>query len=841
MGTTIKNGIAITRLRPTEGGGGSSIEFIKSVSAETTPEGVSWKDGATTITGTLAASASTIGKIYLVRTGTKAKDVYEEYVTTEDGGVYSWERLGQKVEVLSHPYISLERLKDYLYRVTFDSLPAEVGNGGAFVGGCSSFVKDGKLHRSLDFNYDNSAEFIVVTKDFEGMAFITGLNDGAMNDSKIAQLPYRVNDGQNRYGISMATHVLFNDWQWTGAGDKSIALTKLPYLVLSNVRSMATIADDLDGILDNVASTEGLDALGYLLQIIVTDGTTTYAIMPPLTDGEGYVLQDISSNPKMTNFRWVADETVERADLQTRPTGVERFNMMPCALSELRFTKAYEAPDRLSEFIGINDTDKDSTDAELEAIYDLARAKYLTRTRNGETWQSLHAAVYGDGIEELYVQEDYDSNLAKYEKPSSGIPESDLSQTVKDKLNLKEVIYGYYYEGAFYEESTHETLITPASEREYVDLEGNVPYIWKDGEYVAIGGGGGGGDVICDIDDTLASVLLRWPLLGLSIKSLVRDYPSLADGLLAHPDLAPQYVASKDVLDENEGLDASVAAYPALVSALASTPEIGAVIVANEGLDAVVAAYPSVASLLVANPSLVPSVIQYPAVAKAMAKWPALAPVLVSEPRYIPYLAEDEIIAHSLVETGRRAWLVGDGTAYINTGLYQLEWPLKVKTNVAYNTNTEMYLGGNYSSGSNGSRVGIASSKHTMYSGSNYQPISTAVVLKQEYAVEFEFSGLTGKKMTVDGAVNENTSAANKVGANNLPFGFFSGKGNAVSNNLNGRISDADLTIGESTYHYIPAMYGGKYGYLETTTMEFKGNNNTSGQFYAMTTIKNNG
>lgn len=431
--------------------------------------------------------------------------------------------------------------------------------------------------------------------------------------------------------------------------------------------------------------------------------------------------------------------------------------------------------------------------------------------------------------------------LAKYSKPSSGIPESDLSQTVRDKLNLKEVIYGYLYEGQFYEESTHETLITPASEREYVDLEGNVPYIWKDGEYVAIGGGGGGGDVICDIDDALASVLLRWPLLGLSIKSLVRDYPSLADGLLAHPDLAPQYVASKDVLDENEGLDESVAAYPTLVSALASTPEIGAVIVANEGLDAVVAAYPSVASLLVANPSLVPSVIQYPAVAKAMAKWPALAPVLVSEPRYIPYLAEDEIIAHSLVETGRRAWLVGDGTAYINTGLYQLEWPLKVKTNVAYNTNTEMYLGGNYSSGSNGSRVGIASSKHTMYSGSNYQPISTAVVLKQEYAVEFEFSGLTGKKMTVDGAVNENASAANKVGANNLPFGFFSGKGNAVSNNLNGRISDADLTIGESTYHYIPAMYDGKYGYLETTTMEFKGNNNTSGQFYAMTTIKNNG
>ena len=176
---------------------------------------------------------------------------------------------------------------------------------------------------------------------------------------------------------------------------------------------MATIAQDLDGILGNLYAPDGLQALDYLLQIIVTDGTTTYALIPPTTEGGSYVLVNATAYPKMANFRYVARAEVSRydMDLQTRPTGIERFNMMPCPLEDLRFTKAYEQPTRLSEFIGLRGTTKDSTDAQLEAIYTDARAEYLRRERDGKTWQTMHSVIYGDRLEALYIQEDWSENL----------------------------------------------------------------------------------------------------------------------------------------------------------------------------------------------------------------------------------------------------------------------------------------------------------------------------------------------------------------------------------------------------------------------------------------------
>ena len=74
-----------------------ALKYILSTNAATTPEGVTWDDEGTTITGTLVASAQTKG-IYLVPSTTAVgKNVYDEYVTvTHDGATptYSWEKLG---------------------------------------------------------------------------------------------------------------------------------------------------------------------------------------------------------------------------------------------------------------------------------------------------------------------------------------------------------------------------------------------------------------------------------------------------------------------------------------------------------------------------------------------------------------------------------------------------------------------------------------------------------------------------------------------------------------------------------------------------------------------------
>lgn len=80
------------------------LTFVRSTNAATTPQGVIWDNGGTAVTGTLIASANTADKIYLVpynptgeggsSVSPPTRDIYEEYITTLDGTIYKWERLG---------------------------------------------------------------------------------------------------------------------------------------------------------------------------------------------------------------------------------------------------------------------------------------------------------------------------------------------------------------------------------------------------------------------------------------------------------------------------------------------------------------------------------------------------------------------------------------------------------------------------------------------------------------------------------------------------------------------------------------------------------------------------
>lgn len=73
----------------------NSFDYILCTSAANTPQGVTWQSGSTTITGTLVASSSTKGKMYLVPDSIGTKDIYDEYITVNTTGTtYIWERFG---------------------------------------------------------------------------------------------------------------------------------------------------------------------------------------------------------------------------------------------------------------------------------------------------------------------------------------------------------------------------------------------------------------------------------------------------------------------------------------------------------------------------------------------------------------------------------------------------------------------------------------------------------------------------------------------------------------------------------------------------------------------------
>ncbi len=339
------------------------------------------------------------------------------------------------------PFLSCERLGAYLYKITFDSIPDYVPADNFAIGACSTFVRDGKMHRSFDLTYDEGAEFWVKTKDFEGIARIDGVDDGNLNFDLLGQTPYCLADGVNTSGIMVSEHVLYNDFGFAGTGDKSNDMTLLPYTILTKAKSINDLNTnaEISDFLANMNIPPALAEKGYTLHWLVSDGSITFNITPK-ADGSAYELVDISTLPKITNFKWLNKANLRRndSDIQTHPTGVERWNEIGAntTLADLRFTKCYESTARLSEFIGESGTTKDSTDAELEAIYDIAHQQYLTRTRNGATWQSVHAAIYGaSGIESLFVQENYEHDFIE-----QGGETKDYTKEIQETISVIQIV-----------------------------------------------------------------------------------------------------------------------------------------------------------------------------------------------------------------------------------------------------------------------------------------------------------------------------------------------------------------------------------------------------------------
>lgn len=89
-----------------------TFNYAVCTQASDTPYGVTWKSGGTTITGTLAASADTMYKIYLVPQDNAQGDYYDEYITVNPSGTtYNWEKFGST-------QIDIDNLGDFAYADT---------------------------------------------------------------------------------------------------------------------------------------------------------------------------------------------------------------------------------------------------------------------------------------------------------------------------------------------------------------------------------------------------------------------------------------------------------------------------------------------------------------------------------------------------------------------------------------------------------------------------------------------------------------------------------------------------------------------------------------------------
>lgn len=87
----------------------------------------------------------------------------------------------------------------------------------------------------------------------------------------------------------------------------------------------------------------------------------------------------------------------------------------------------------------------------------------------------------GGGTADAYTKSETDALLdGKADLVDGKVPASELPSYVDDTVE------GYYYEGAFYEDSSHTTAITGESGKIYIDLTANKSYRWTGTVYVRI-------------------------------------------------------------------------------------------------------------------------------------------------------------------------------------------------------------------------------------------------------------------------------------------------------------------------------------------------------------------
>ena len=153
------------------------ISFHIATDAASTPEGVTWDNGGTVITGKLVASENTTGFYLVPAKNASGKDIYSEYVAVDNSG-YSWERLGDTD-------FSIEEiigLIDVVLTLTKDSV---LGANTTFTAQSSAVTFTGGTNDTFVKSYPGSTQKLATTS-IKGVGADTTFNAVNANTSVTA-------------------------------------------------------------------------------------------------------------------------------------------------------------------------------------------------------------------------------------------------------------------------------------------------------------------------------------------------------------------------------------------------------------------------------------------------------------------------------------------------------------------------------------------------------------------------------------------------------------------------------------------------------------------------------
>lgn len=219
---------------------------------------------------------------------------------------------------ITTPYVSFEKIKNYLYNVTYVDLDYNFAKSHFLVskpelGSCST-VRNGRwVGRNFDCKYSTNPEFVIRTPRNSGKYATLGVASNVpnlkepikeINEEAFKLLPFYTMDAINEYGLSISNLVVpMEKGQTTGTlplieKREEICNMMLLRFMIDRFKTAREAVDYVEKYV-SVYSPQSLADAGYELHFMVSDKAETYSI--EFVDNT-VVINNISEKPYMTNF-----------------------------------------------------------------------------------------------------------------------------------------------------------------------------------------------------------------------------------------------------------------------------------------------------------------------------------------------------------------------------------------------------------------------------------------------------------------------------------------------------------------------------------------------------------
>lgn len=268
---------------------GSSTPVVADI-----PAGVSVTYNSTSYTGTLAASTSTVDKIYLVSDG---NGNYDRYTTVEVNGAYSWKKVGSTAIPLPNYTMKSEfsQLRQKVTDIAGGQITPEVTWADGFL-----YKSGNTVATSSNANYKKSS--VISVKNGDVVSFAGGSDSETISVYAICSY----NNGAYT-GVLLYSSLVQENIQWTAPSDMQIVISSKKTMWSGDVviqrQSQVDVVKEWLAALQYVpnaldittgAITGSFEVGGYLASgNIFTVGTNNKSIILPIPGGKSF---DILAN-----------------------------------------------------------------------------------------------------------------------------------------------------------------------------------------------------------------------------------------------------------------------------------------------------------------------------------------------------------------------------------------------------------------------------------------------------------------------------------------------------------------------------------------------------------------